>query len=55
MKMIELLHLPYDGDESLFVEQQEQLSHGNEILFPVETQEGPVQVSRVKSYDLCIV
>ncbi|XP_052135787.1 uncharacterized protein LOC127754334 isoform X2 [Oryza glaberrima] len=48
-------HVPYDGDESLFVEQQEQLSHGNEILFPVETQEGPVQVSRGESLMTCVL
>uniref|UniRef100_A0A0E0MIK5 RNase P subunit p30 family protein n=1 Tax=Oryza punctata TaxID=4537 RepID=A0A0E0MIK5_ORYPU len=46
-------HVSYDGDESLFVEQQEHLSHHNEILFPVETQQGSVQVSRGESLMTC--
>ncbi|KAL5204605.1 hypothetical protein ABZP36_009476 [Zizania latifolia] len=46
-------HVPCDGDDSLFVGQLEQSSPDNKISFPVETQEGPVQVNRGENLMNC--
>uniref|UniRef100_A0A0D9XW51 Uncharacterized protein n=1 Tax=Leersia perrieri TaxID=77586 RepID=A0A0D9XW51_9ORYZ len=46
-------HVPDDGDQPLFVAQQEQSSHDMKILYPLETQEGHVQVDRDETLKTC--
>uniref|UniRef100_A0A0D9XNB0 Uncharacterized protein n=1 Tax=Leersia perrieri TaxID=77586 RepID=A0A0D9XNB0_9ORYZ len=46
-------NVPDDSDQPLFVEQQEQSSHDMEILYPLETQEGHVQVDRDETLKTC--